>query len=301
MIKIGKWQCLNCNKVNNSHARYCIECGTYPSSPEPTTGKIAWKCPACKTINNDSDKYCKKCGTWLLSTTHEAIKIGGSAKLQKNTNNLRYQQQTKSLKGFYIFEAIIICLILLVTMLGNATTSIIFMTISIIVFLLSLLLIIVLIMKQNLKLQFNNVLKHILVSIIFFILSFFSLEDTKQLAELPPFETYQTGAVNLDYHDLTRNAATSHLGKMVHLKGKVYHLADGKQKYIMVDVTNETQMAYSEVIFVERIDQAGNLIVGDVVDIYGLVIGTQQVKTILGTVSVVPSIESHYIVITNTQ
>ena len=218
----------------------------------------------------------------------------------------------KGLKTFYIFESGIILFWGLLTWIGsntngNANSNIFsgFLGFSgLLLFGTSIILTIILLLTKNLGRNKKSIRTHYFLAIGLVIISMFvtntnNIPASTQISNsLPTIEQYQSATLQLDYRDLTRNADSTYKDKMVHYKGTVYHLVDGKQDYVMIVVTDDSKVtSYEETIFINRNDDSGTLLVGDIVDVYGIVKGTQKTTTFVGTESIVPLIESHYIVL----
>lgn len=272
-----------------------------------------WICQTCKEENEDYRQYCRNCGTWLLSTTHPAKKIQKSKPALITQKNNTSSKKSKGLKVFYIVEFVLILFFGLIIWIGSSAMEEIdsnvfsgfFGLSGLLLFGTSIFLTITLLLTRKLGKNKNSIRNHYFLAVGLIVISMFFTNTSnspalKQVSNsIPTLQQYQSASLQLDYRDLTRNADSIYQGKMVHFKGKVYHLVNGKQDYVMVDTTDDSKVAYEEVFSVTRNDNSGNLLVGDIVDVYGIVRGTQKTTTFIGTESIVLSIESHYIVLLN--
>lgn len=272
-----------------------------------------WICPTCKEENKDYEQYCRKCGTWLLSTTHPAKKVqksnSSSYPNKKIQRNHMSSPNSNGFKTFYIIEAVFILIVCFITLMGDNLSNSIFagflMFSGLVLLGTSIILTIVQLITKNLGRNKKGIRNHYFLALGLLIISLFLANtnsapaSTQVTNNFLTLEQYQSASLRLDYRDLTRNADSMYKDKMVQFKGTVYHLVDGKQNYVMIDVTDDSKSPYKEVISVSRKDNSGTLLVGDTVDVYGIVKGTQKTTTFIGTESIVPSIESHYIILTS--
>ncbi len=94
--------CSLCNKVNDSQACYCTECGArlysgHRKSAQEKTGttdseysETDWDdyriCPSCDSVNDGEAYYCKECGTGLYS----GHKNPAQKKTETNSYNINF-------------------------------------------------------------------------------------------------------------------------------------------------------------------------------------------------------------------
>ncbi|GEM_PF-1964956 len=297
---MSKWICSECSHSNNSHAKYCMQCGhfkEYKSLKRPT---VTWLCTICKEENHDNAKYCRKCGNWLLSENYTPTRVekGGQKNYSKPSKIKNKNNENKTSK-IGIVELILI-IILVCSMLLSEGSSIYYMLIWI--FFIHLLFSVIYVFKVFLQDGFiesgKMLLKHGAILVVLFVALILSINpDNNAETSVDSAITVTSNAVELEYEDLLRNANGKYKDTYVKVSGVVYHLEKGNQKNIMI---NRSSDPYTyQVVFVKRKEQDETVILNDNVVIYGKVSGTIGTTNILGIESVAPVIESYSLILQN--
>ena len=110
-------------------------------------------------------------------------------------------------------------------------------------------------------------------------------------------ESIKSTAIELPYDDLLRNAEGKYKNSYIKISGQVYHLENGKQNKVMINMSPD--LSDMQAAFINRKEQDQTIILNDHIVIYGKVTGTIATINILGTQSAVPTIESHVLLLEN--
>ncbi|RKJ41260.1 hypothetical protein D7X33_36120 [Butyricicoccus sp. 1XD8-22] len=107
--------------------------------------------------------------------------------------------------------------------------------------------------------------------------------------------TIKSSAVELEYEDMLRNANGKYKNTYVKVSGKVYHLENGSQKHIMINMSLEP-FNY-QAVYIKRNEQDQTVILNDNVVIYGKLSGTMGTTNAIGVESAAPVIESYSLIL----
>lgn len=302
---MSNWICSECKHSNNSHARYCMECGHFKDGGVYKKTTVTWRCPICKEENDDHRKYCIKCGHWLLSENHTPSKIEKEQQKSYPKSPTLSKKITKDkISKIVIVEIILLVIIgsLIVTGEGSLLLGLPFIAVwfLIIHFLFS----IIYIAKSFLQYGFvesgKKLVKH--GAILFGILIIGAIatgveSDNVANPQADSLTTVTSNAVELEYEDMLRNAEGKYKNMSVKILGEVYHLENGKQKNIMINMSTDP-FTY-QAVYVKRNEQDQTVILNDKVVIYGKISGTIETTNALGVESAVPAIESYSLILKN--
>ena len=299
---MSSWKCTECKHDNNGHARYCMKCGHFKGGKIVERKIVKWQCPICKHENADHAKYCMKCGHWLLSENHTARRIENTKTTSVPTvNTYRRYEDEKTISLLLVIELIIIAIISFSIIVSENSVVNSLQFIFMLAFLVHLLFSIVYVVKKMMKISFIAGIKSAAANgaILLFLLLATGITTTDSQVQN---EAQYNGVLseggnneqvaaplNLQYEDLLRNADTKYKNVYVKLTGTVYHLQNGEQRHIMIDVSNdEFEM---NAVHIERNEQQQTIILNDKIEILGYVKGTIGTTNVLGQQSAVPSIE----------
>ena len=303
---MSKWICSECKHSNNSHARYCMECGHFKEGGVYKKTTVTWRCPICKEENDDNRKYCIKCGHWLLSENHTPSKIEKEQQKSYPKSLTLSKKITKNkISKVVTVEVILLVIIGSLIVIEENSLSLglpyIVVWFLIIHFLFSLFYIAKSFLQKGLVESGKKLLKHGVI--LFGILIIGSIAtgsiDSNNNAnpQADSLTTVTSNAVELEYEDMLRNADGKYKNMYVKISGEVYHLEKGKQKSIMINMSTDP-FTY-QAVYVKRNEQDQTVILNDNVVIYGKISGTVRTINALGVESAVPAIESYSLILKN--
>lgn len=302
---MSKWVCSECKESNNGHARYCMKCGHFKEGGAYKKATVTWRCPICKEKNNDHRKYCFRCGHWLLSENYTPSRIEEeqqksypkSPALNKKIN------ETKTSK-IAVLEIIVLVILGCYIVIEEGGLLIAIPFISVWFFIIHLLFSVIFIAKSFLKNgiveSVKKLLKHgAFLFVILIIGAIATVIETDNIVnpQADSLTAVTSKAAELQYEDMLRNANGKYKNMYVKISGQVYHLENGKQKNIMINMSTDP-LTY-QAVYVKRNDQDQTVILNDNVVIYGKVLGTTGTINVLGIESAVPVIESYSLNIKN--
>lgn len=305
---MSKWVCSDCQHSNNSHARYCMKCGNFKEGNTNKKTAVTWRCPICKEENNDYATYCRKCGHWLLSENYTATKVEkGSTKSEikpsKSSKRPKAKTNDQTISKTTLVEIIILLLlgsfILIDTDSFSEAIPIILIWVILIHIVFSVIHIVRSLIQSGFAESAKTLLKHvgILIGMIFVaIIASYGFDNETQAQEIS-LETITSNAVELEYEDMLRHADGKYKNSFVKLSGEVYHLENGNQKKIMINMS--TDPFDYQAVYIKRKEQDQTVIIDDHVEIYGKLVGTIGTTNIFGVESAIPMIESYSLVIQN--
>lgn len=296
---MAKWVCSECKQSNNSHARYCMKCGHFKEGGVYKKATVTWLCPICKEENNDHRKYCFKCGHWLLSeiNTPSRIEEEQQKSYPKSPKLNKKISESKTSKTA-VLEIIVLVILgcYIVNEEGSLLLAIPFITVwfFIIHFLFSIIYIAKSYLRNGIVESGKKLLKHGAFLLGIFIIGSIATgieSDNIAKPQAGSLIAVTNNAVELQYEDMLRNANGKYRNMYVKISGEVYHLENGKQKNIMINMSTDPQTY--QAVYVKRNEQDKTLILNDKVVIYGKLSGTTGTINVLGVESAVPVIESY--------
>lgn len=302
---MSNWICSECKHSNNSHARYCMECGHFKDGGVFKKTTVTWRCPICKEENDDHRKYCIKCGHWLLSENHTPSKIENEQQKSYPKSPTLSKKITKNkISKIVIVEIILLVIIGSLIVIGEGSLLLGLPFIAVWFLIIHFLFSIIYIAKSFLQYGFvesgKKLVKH--GSILFGILIIGAIatgieSDNIANPQADSLTTVTSNAVELEYEDMLRNADEKYKNMYVKISGEVYHLENGKQKNIMINMSTDPYTY--QAVYVKRNEQDQTVILNDKVVIYGKISGTIGTTNALGVESAVPSIESYSLILKN--
>lgn len=297
---MSKWVCAECKQSNNSHATYCIKCGHFKERRVYKKTTVTWRCPICKEENNDSRKYCFKCGHWLLSEHYTPSRI----EEEQQKSYPKPAASNKKLPESKTSKTAVVEIIVLVIMgwyiaaeEGSLQLAIPFIVIWILMIHLvfSVIYIAKTFFQHGIVESGKKLVKHGAILLGIFIMGAIATniesESNVSSPQADSLTAVISNALELQYEDMLRNANGKYKNAYVKISGKVYHLENGKQKNIMINVS--TDPLNYQAVYVKRNEQDQTVIINDNVVIYGKLSGTTGTINVLGVESAVPVIESY--------
>lgn len=267
---------------------------------------INWLCPICKEANFDHAKYCRKCGHWLLSEYHSPTRVEKSVMKsipkQSNRKGIYNHHERDYVSKLLIIE--LISIIILSFLIFNSEDSIqqaipfIFVWIFIIHVLFSLIYVVKSLFQYGFLGAGKTLLKHggLLIVLLGISIIYNTDLDSEKIVNTD-VESIKSKAIELSYDDLLRNAEGKYRNRYIKISGQVYHLENGNQDAIMIDMS--PNLDDMQAVFINRKEQDQTIILNDHIVVYGKVTGTIAVINALGNQSAVPAIEGHVLLLEN--
>ena len=300
---LSKWICSECNHSNNSHARYCLKCGHFKVGNIVKKSTVTWRCPICKVENNDHTHYCWKCGHWLLSEKYTPTKIEKGVQTSEPKPLKKSNANVNNFSILNIIELIVIIMIGCSIFIGEGSIMQSLPYILIWIFFTHLLFSVIYIVSAFFRRGFlaggRTLLMHVAVLfVIFMVIGFTYGQSANQThAVASSIDEIKRTAIELDYEDMLRNANGKYKNTYVKVSGKVYHLVNGNQNDVMINLSLDP---YSyQAVYIKRKEQDQTLILDDNVVIYGKLSGTIGTINAIGVEASAPVIESYSLILLN--
>lgn len=300
---MSKWVCPKCKNSNNSHAKYCVKCGNFKEGIIQRKATITWICPICKEENNDYAKYCRKCGHWLLSANYTPTKVEKDGQKTSYKTTKYKNSSSQKMSKTSIIELILIVILgsLILIEEGSMVQAIPFIITWI--FFIHLVFSVLYVVKAFLHNGFveggKKLLIHGLLVVVLLIVTGISNSEMDYYTNIDDdsLTTIKSRAVELQYEDLLRNANGKYKNIYVKVSGEVYHLQNGNQKNMMINMSSD--LLNYQAVYIKRKEQDQTVILSDKVVIYGKVVGTIGTTNALGVESSAPVIESYSLSLQN--